>query len=134
MELNIVGRHMEVAQMYERHAREKFGKLDKYFSGIQHADIVLDRDGHGQNPAFTVEASIVLGHGAKLVAKAQDSDMMKAIDMTESRLEKQIRRFHRKLKSHRERGHGAPGPAVVPASEEATYEQVVREMLEEGEE
>ena len=134
MKVNIVGRHLDVSPMHERHARDKFSKLDRYFAGIQHADIVLDVDGHGQARAFKVEASVVLGHGARLVGKAQAADMMAAIDLTESKLEKQIRRFHSRLKSHRQRSRPGADVSSPSPDDEATYEQVVREMLDDGEE
>jgi ribosomal subunit interface protein len=134
MKVNIVGRHLDVSPMHERHARDKFGKLDRYFAGIQHAEVVLDVDGHGQARAFKVEASVVLGHGAKLIGKAQADDMMAAIDLTESKLEKQIRRFHNRLKTRRNRARPDIAGAAPAGEDEATYEQVVREMLDDEEE
>ena len=79
-------------------------------------------------------ALVVLGRGSKLVGKGQGPDLTAAIDQSETRLEKQIRRFHARLKSHRARDRIGPGKAATREEEEATYEQVVREMLEEGEE
>jgi len=135
MKVNIVGRHVQVTEQMEEHAREKFSKLSRFFAGIRHADVVMDVDGHGQAVTYTVEASVVLGQGAQLLGKAQADDMLAAIDLAESKLEKQIRRFHARLKDHRARQpRPVEGGAPPAAPEEATYEQVVREMLEEGEE
>lgn len=134
MKLNIVGRHITVTDEIEEYARDKFGKLDKYFSGIQYADVVMEIDGHGTQRTHSVEASVVLGHGARLLGKGAGGDMLAAIDAAEGKLEKQIRRFHARLKAHRDRRRIGEGQTVPPVEEEATYEQVVREMLEEGEE
>jgi putative sigma-54 modulation protein len=134
MKLNLVGRHLDISPRMEDHAREKFSKLDRYFAGIQHADVVLQVNGRGQAATYGVEAAVVLGHGTRLVGKGEAADALSAIDLAENRLEKQIRRFHARLKAHRDRrriSHDREGP---PEEEEATYEQVVREMLEEGEE
>lgn len=134
MKLNIVGRHLDISPRMENHAREKFAKLDRYFAGIQHADLVMQVNGRGQAATYGVEAAVVLGHGTRLVGKGQAADALTAIDQAENKLEKQIRRFHARLKAHRDRqriSHAQGGP---PEEEEATYEQVVREMLEEGEE
>jgi len=134
MKLNIVGRHLEISPKMENHTREKFAKLDRYFAGIQHADVVMQVNGRGQAAIFGVEAAVVLGHGARLVGKGKAADAFSAIDQAENKLEKQIRRFHARLKAHRDRqriSHDKGGP---PEQEEATYEQVVREMLDEGEE
>jgi len=134
MKLNIVGRHLEISPKMENHTREKFAKLDRYFAGIQHADVVMQVNGRGQAAIFGVEAAVVLGHGARLVGKGKAADAFSAIDQADNKLEKQIRRFHARLKAHRDRqriSHDKGGP---PEQEEATYEQVVREMLDEGEE
>lgn len=134
MKLNIVGRHLDISPRMENHAREKFGKLDRYFAGIQHADVVLQVNGRGQAATFGVEAAVVLGHGTRLVGKGQAPDALSAIDQAENRLEKQIRRFHARLKAHRDRQRISHDRGAPQEEEEATYEQVVREMLEEGEE
>jgi len=128
MKVNISGRHVSMTDELESYAREKAEKIGKYFSGIQHIDIVLDHNSKDQN---VVEASVVLGHGTKLLGKAEAEDMKAAIDMAESKLSKQIRRFHAKLKSHRDRRRVADGAPVSNEESEATYEQVVREMLDE---
>jgi len=131
MKVNIVGRHVRVTPAMQDYARDKATKLDRFFAGIQHVDITMDVNGL----AHHVEACVVLGQGARLLSKAQAEDMYAAIDMAESKLEKQIRRFHKRLKAHRDRtriSDGAEG-AGGAAGDEATYEQVVREMLEEGE-
>jgi len=134
MKLNIVGRHLDISPKMENHAREKFAKLDRYFAGIQHADVVMQVNGRGQAATFGVEAAVVLGHGARLVGKGKAADAFSAIDQAENKLEKQIRRFHARLKAHRDRQRISHDKGGLPEKEEATYEQVVREMLDEGEE
>jgi putative sigma-54 modulation protein len=134
MKLNIVGRHLEISPKMENHAREKFAKLDRYFAGIQHADVVMQVNGRGQAATFGVEAAVVLGHGARLVGKGKAADAFSAIDQAENKLEKQIRRFHARLKAHRDRQRITHDKGGLPEEEETTYEQVVREMLDEGEE
>jgi ribosomal subunit interface protein len=134
MKVNIVGRQMKVPAEVEGYARDKFGKLDKYFAGIQHADVVMTVDGHGPQRVHEVEASVTLGHGARLLGRAEGADLLTAIDLAEGKLQKQIRRFHARVKAHRDRRRIADSQPLRPEQEEATYEQVVREMLEEGEE
>ena len=128
MKVNISGRHVAVSDETETYARDKAEKLGKYFSGIQRVDIVID---HNSKSHTVVEASVVLGQGAKLLGKAEAEDMKVAIDRAESKLTKQIRRFHAKLKAHRDRTRVADGAPVAHEEQEATYEQVVQEMLEE---
>jgi putative sigma-54 modulation protein len=130
MNVNIIGRHVRVTPEMETYAREKVAKLGRFFNGIQHVDVVMEVDGLNH----MVETSAVLGRKAKLVGKALATDMYAAIDLAESKLEKQIRRFHNRLKSRRDRSRSAgPGEEARPEEAEATYEHVVRELLEEEE-
>lgn len=129
MKIHIVGRHVEITPDIRGYAEEKAGNLDHYFAGIQHVDVVVAEDGVGK----IVEMVCVLGHGARLVAKAVAGDVLAAIDQAEGRLQKQIRRFHARLKAHRDRTRIGQGGGAPQQAEEATYQQVVREMLEEDE-
>jgi len=134
MKVSIVGRQIKVPVEAESYARDKLSRLGKYFSGIQHADVVMMIDGHGQQRRHEVEASVTLGHGARLLGRGSGADMMAAIDAAEAKLQKQIRRFHARLKAHRDRTRISDSTPVPAEQEEATYEQVVREMLDEEEE
>lgn len=134
MNVNIVGRQIKVPEEAEAYARDKFAKLGKYFAGIQHADVVMAVDGHGQQRRHEVEASVTLGHGTRLLGKGAGTDLLTAIDAAEAKLQKQIRRFHARLKAHRDRTRISDSGPVPPEKDEATYEQVVREMLDEEEE
>lgn len=128
MQINISGRHGTIDAAMEEYAREKAEKLGKFFSGIQHVDIVMEPGG---NKLSQVESSVVLGQGARLVGKAESEDLKAAIDQADSKLTKQVRRFHAKLKAHRDRTRVTDGVPTQSEDHEATYEQVVREMLEE---
>jgi len=134
MKVNIVGRQIKVPDEVESYARDKFTKLVKYFAGIQHADVVMEVNGHGQQRVHEVEASVTLGHGTRLLGRGSGGDLLTAIDVAEGKLQKQIRRFHARLKAHRDRRRISEEAALPPEQEEATYEQVVREMLEEDKE
>ena len=127
MKINIVSRHTAVNPQWEEYAREKSEKLGKFFSGVQYVECVLD----GGSKTNSVEMNVVLGQGAKLVGKAESGEMLSAMDLVESKLQKQIRRFHAKLKAHRDRTRVADGAPAPVEEHEATYEQVIQEMLEE---
>jgi len=134
MIVNVTGRHLELKPETEQHAEERFSKLDRYFAGIQRADVVIGLEGHGATKEVSVEATVTLGHGTKLMGKGRADEANAALDQAESRLEKQLRRFHARLKAHRDRTRIADSGEVTVTESEATYEEVVREMLEEGEE
>ena len=99
MKVNVRGRRLKITPEMEDYATEKVGKFDRFFAGIQHADVVMEVAGLNHH----VEISVLLGQGARLFGKAEAEDMYAAIDMAEGKLEKQIRRFHARLKAHRDR-------------------------------
>ncbi len=133
MKVNITARHLQVNEDVEEHAEEKFGKLDRFFSGIRHVDLVITLEGHGPTASCHVEATCILDHGTRLRGHGDAGDVLAAVDEAEQRLQKQLRRFHARLKAHRDRSRIGSDADVPASAEEATYEQVVREMLEEGE-
>lgn len=128
MKVNISGRHVKVTREMEDYARDKASKLDRFFDRIMHVDVLLEADGLNH----FCEMSATLGRHAKVVGKAQADGMLAAIDLAESKITRQIQKFHDRLKTHRDRSRIPPaGGAAGAPSEEETYEQVVREMLEE---
>ncbi len=134
MKVHVVGRQIKVPPEAESYARDKLAKLGKYFAGIQHADVVMAIDGHAQQRRHEVEASVTLGHGTRLLGRGVGTDLTTAIDAAEAKLQKQLRRFHARLKAHRDRTRISDSKPAVAEQDEATYEQVVREMLDEEEE
>jgi len=127
MKVNITGRHVKISDAMRDYAREKAGKLDRFFDRIQHVDVLLEADGL----RYLVEMSATLGRGARVVCKAQGENMTAAIDVAETKLARQIQKFHDRLRNHRDRTKIASKGAGAAEPEEATYEQIVREMLEE---
>ncbi|MGQ0612378.1 MAG: ribosome hibernation-promoting factor, HPF/YfiA family [Planctomycetaceae bacterium] len=128
MKINIHGRHRKISPEIERYGREKAEKLGQFFDRLQSVDVTLDMDGRNQ----IVEMSATLIRGVKLVGKATAEDLHAAIDLAESKLQRQIQKFHDRLKAHRDRTSAAGKPTPRGEAQETTYEQVVREMLEEG--
>ena len=130
MNVNVTGRHVKVTSEMEVYATDKVQKLGKFFAGIQQADVTMDVNGL----THTAEIAVLLGQGQKLFGKAEAEDMYSAVDMAEGKLEKQIRRYHARIKGHRDRTRIGDEPGS-PASEaeEETYENVVREMLDKDE-
>jgi len=128
MKVNIVGRHLHVTPAMQDYARERLSKLEHFFVGIRHVDVTMNVNGL----AHHVELAAFLGKKSKLIAQADGGDMYQAVDAAEAKLQKQIRRLHARLKAHRDRTRITDAGDVEAQDQEATYEQVVREMLEEA--
>ena len=130
MKVNVTGRHVKVTSEMEADATDKVHKLGKFFSGIHQADVLMDVNGL----THTAEITVLLGQGQKLFGKADAEDIYAAVDLAEGKLEKQIRRYHARIKGHRDRTRIGDEPgSPAPAADEETYENVVREMLDKDE-
>jgi putative sigma-54 modulation protein len=127
MKVNITGRHVKITDAMREYARDKASKLDRFFDRILHVDVLLEADGQ----RYLVEMSATLGRHAKVVGKAQGENMLAAIDLAESKVQRQIQKFHDRLKDRRDRRRIGASERPAAEQEEATYEQIVREMLEE---
>lgn len=71
--------------------------VSKHFDGGAAANVVFSRDG----PFFRADCQVHLDSGAVLKAEGDGKDAYLAFDSGLVHLEKQLRRYKRKLKSHR---------------------------------
>jgi putative sigma-54 modulation protein len=94
LELIISGRHAELTEALTNYAKEKFGKLERYFDGILSMEAILKVEKNAQ----IVEAVARVQGGKEIVAEASQPDMYAAIDVAEDKLMRQ-------LKKHKERLH-----------------------------
>jgi ribosome-associated translation inhibitor RaiA len=79
--------------------------VKKYFDGGYEGHLTLEPEGIG----FNAICSIHLDSGAVLQATAYGGDAVSAYEIMSDTIEKRLRRYKRKLKSHRGRGNGASG-------------------------
>jgi ribosomal subunit interface protein len=85
----------------------------KYFDGGYSGHVTLSRDGFG----FRTECAIHLDSRITLEAEGMAPDAYASADQAASRIEKRLRRYHRRLKDHRpERGEGDGWAAIDAAS------------------
>ena len=73
--------------------------LAKHFDGGAEANIVFSHEGFG----YRADCTAHLDSGVVLKAQGDANDAHHAFDMALDRLEKQIRRYKRKLRNHHEK-------------------------------
>ena len=81
--------------------------MDKYFDGGYSGHLTLARDGFG----FRTECAIHLDSKMTLHAEGMAPDAYASADQAALRIEKRLRRYHRRLKDHR-----AERPTIGPRS------------------
>ncbi len=98
MDVNVSGKHVAVGEaLRSRIDDELAARVGKYFDRGGQADVVVHREGH----QFCVDVVIRLASGQRLVAKGLGGDAHSAFDAALAKLETRIRRYKRKLVSHK---------------------------------
>ncbi len=112
--ITITGRN-DVTSGQKDHAREKVGKLERYFNGINRIDVVLEK-GSDRSRA---EVLISVSRGSQIVCHHDHKDLYAAIDLVIDKAETQLTRFKEKIQDHRPaRGRGAAPPSLPEVPDE----------------
>jgi ribosomal subunit interface protein len=98
MSLRISGKNIEISDAYRTRVEGRLGDaIGKYFDGGFSGRVVLERDGAG----YRVDCALHLDSGADLHAEGRDHDIYPSFEQAAERIEKQLRRYKRRLKDHR---------------------------------
>jgi ribosomal subunit interface protein len=111
MSFRISGQNLDVGTALRDRITDRIVEaMSKYFDGGYSGHLTLARDGFG----FRAECAIHLDSKITLHAEGMASDAYASADQAALRIEKRLRRYHRRLKDHRiER---ADGRAAVEAA------------------
>ena len=97
MKYQISGKQIDIGDALTTHAEDQIGALaEKYAGRPTGAVVVFSRDGH----AYSAEAEIHLSTGLTAQASATENEIYAAFDKCIDKLEKQLRRYKRRLKDH----------------------------------
>jgi ribosomal subunit interface protein len=97
MRYQITGKQIDIGEALQTHVRSELGEtLDKYAGRPTDANLVFSKSGH----EFACEATIHLSTGLTAQAKAHDPEIYAAFDGCAEKLDKQLRRYKRRLKDH----------------------------------
>jgi len=104
MSLRISGKHMEIGDAFRTRIENRIGDaVDKYFDGGFSGRVTVEKAGS----RFTADCSIHIDTGMVLQATGQAQDPQLAFDGAAERIEKRLRRYKRRLKSHNNGANGA---------------------------
>lgn len=97
MHIQVTGKQIDVGDALRGHVETTFTEsISKYSENPIDAFVIFSRRGH----EFTCDASAHLSTGLTAKARAQAHDVYAAADACCERLEKQLRRYKRRLKDH----------------------------------
>lgn len=97
MNFQISGRQIDVGDALQTHVRtELMSVMEKYSGRPTDAQVVFARAAH----EFTCEATVHLSTGLTAQAKAHATEIYSCFEQCAEKLEKQLRRYKRRLKDH----------------------------------
>jgi len=97
MQIQVNGKHLSVGEALTTHVNEHLvGAVGKYSDRPLEAHVTFSKDGH----EFICDASVHLSTGLSAQAKGRDNEIYAAFDSALHRMEKQLRRYKRRLKDH----------------------------------
>ncbi len=113
MRYQISGKQIDIGEALQTHVRDELGGIvGKYAERPTDASVVFSKDAH----EFVCEATVHLSTGLTTQAKAHATEIYAAFDQCAEKMEKQLRRYKRRLKDHhKERSH------PVELSEASSY-------------
>jgi putative sigma-54 modulation protein len=104
MQLSTTFRHMEASPAVKDYAEERLEKIKKYFSRdpiAAHGIFSVERNHH-----HTAELLLTLPNGLVIQARETTEDMYSSIDLSVARIERQVRKWKEKIRTHKP--HGGP--------------------------
>jgi ribosome hibernation promoting factor len=121
MEISVTGRKMNVGEALTIHVEDRLSTVaDKYFSRTIDANTTFTKEGH----TYRSDVSLHANQGINLQSRGEAGDPYAAFEMAAEKVEKQLRRYKRRLKNH----HRMPQPE---ANMELAHDFTLAQDLEE---
>jgi len=97
MRYQISGKQIDIGEALQTHVKAELGEVvAKYAERPTDANVVFSRNGH----EFGCEAVVHLSTGLTAQASAHATEIYAAFDLCNAKMEKQLRRYKRRLKDH----------------------------------
>jgi len=98
MSFRVSGKKLDVGEALRARINSRISEVtSKYFDGGYSGHVTVAREGTG----FHTECAVHLDSKITMRAEANASDAYASADEAVLRMEKQLRRYHRRLKDHR---------------------------------
>ena len=123
MHYEISGKHLDVGLSLKNHVKVELGSIiEKYAERPTNAVVVFSKSAH----EYICDASVHLSTGLTVQAKAHSTEIYAAFDSCCQKMEKQLRRYKRRLKDHH-RKRTEPVEKFVGSSYILTSDESVEE-------
>ena len=97
MEISVTGRHLDVGSALKSHIINRLtAAAEKFFSRATDALVTVTKENH----LFKIDCTLNVGQGISLHSHGVQDDVYAAFDMAADRIEKQLRKYKERIKSH----------------------------------
>lgn len=119
MEIRVSGHQVDTGEALKTHVQDRLqGIADKYFSRAISAHAIF---GKGPHDSFTCDIVAHVMQGLVLKGHGQAQDAHVAFEGAAERIEKQLRRYMRRLKDRNSAGSPQPSPTLEEIQDNAGY-------------
>ena len=114
MDIRVSGHQVDTGEALREHVSDRLGGIaDKYFSRAISAQVTFGTAPHG---AFSCDIISNVMKGLVLKASGSGQEAHPAFDEAAAKIEKQLRRYMNRLRSHNAVGHAAEADALVESN------------------
>lgn len=97
MQIKVTGKNLDIGTALRAHVEDRLNQLkQKYFEGTVHAHVTVEK----QRIGFHTDCALHLATGLVLQSEGQAGEAHPSFDDAAAHLEKQLRRYKRRLKDH----------------------------------
>lgn len=126
MRIQVTGKNTTITDELSNYVQDKIGKLERFFDGIQDAQVLFSEQRNYRTCEVTLKAS-----GRIIRAEFKGQDFREAIDFVSEKLDRQIRKFRDKLRDRRKDASAAKeemieAANILPQAEEFEIPKIVR--------
>lgn len=115
MQITVSGKHLEIGTALQEYVvAELESVVTKYFEHAISADVVFSKERH----LFKSDIIVNEGTGTNILIKgsANDDDVYSAFDLCSAKIEKQLRRYKRRIKDHHKTRLDKDNIEMLPAT------------------
>ncbi|MDN5820046.1 MAG: ribosome-associated translation inhibitor RaiA [Brachybacterium sp.] len=139
MEINVVGRHMDVPDRFRRHLTDKLDKVTQLAPAALRVDVEISQEKNPRQAELSDRVELTVHeNGSVIRSEARADDLYGALDIAYGKLLERLRRARDRRKDHRrgrDRSHQGGGASLrtMPADQDlpAALQEAPQEPAEE---
>ncbi len=111
MQVNVTVRHAKLTPQLKQYAVEKVSKVQKYFTNVISAHVILTVEKY-----YSIAEATVNAGGTRINAKEESQDLYAAIDLMVDSLDRQMKKFKEKVKTNKHHDHRTSANLLTTAA------------------